>query len=84
MYSRLFLAKDLLANDGIVLISIDNNEHANLKLLCDDIFGEENFIDSIVWQKKSSAKGVPPQSMMVNVHEYVLAYRKKAAFSFAG
>lgn len=84
MYSRLLLARDLLANDGAIFISIDENEHNNLKLLCDDVFGEENFIDSIVWEKKSSAKGVPPKSMMVNVHEYVVAYHRKGAFQFVG
>lgn len=84
MYSRLLLARDLLADDGAIFISIDENEHNNLKLLCDDVFGEENFIDSIVWEKKSSAKGVPPRSMMVNVHEYVVAYHRKGAFQFVG
>lgn len=84
MYPRLLLARDLLAEDGVIFISIDDNEHNNLKILCDDVFGEENFIDSIVWEKKSSAKGVPPRSMMVNVHEYVLAYQRNGQFSFVG
>jgi len=84
MYPRLLLARDLLTDDGVIFISIDDNEHNNLKLLCDDVFGEENFIDSIVWEKKSSAKGVPPHSMMVNVHEYVVAYHRNGAFRFVG
>lgn len=49
-----------------------------------EIFGEVNYIDSIVWNKKASAKGVPPQSMMVNVHEYIVAYRKNTGFKFIG
>ena len=44
MYPRLLLARDLLRDDGIIFISIDDNEQANLKLLCDDVFGEENFV----------------------------------------
>ena len=84
MYPRLLLARDLLSQDGVIFISIDDNEQANLKLLCDDVFGEENFIDIIVWEKKSSAKGVPPRNMMVNVHEYILAYQKSDSFKFFG
>ena len=84
MYPRLLLARDLMADDGVILISIDKNEHSNCKLICDDIFGEENYIDSIIWEKKTGAKGVPPQNMMVNVHEYVIAYQKRTGFHFAG
>lgn len=84
MYPRLKLARDLLTDDGVIFISIDNHEQANLKKICDDIFGEYNYIDSIVWDKKSSAKGVPPQSMMVNVHEYIVAYHRNGLFSFVG
>lgn len=50
MYARLQLAKDLLKDDGVIFISIDDNEQANLKLLCDDIFGEENFVASYIWE----------------------------------
>lgn len=84
MYPRLKIARDILADDGVILISIDKNEHANLKLLCDDIFGEENYIDSIIWEKKTGAKGVPPKNMMVNVHEYVVAFQKTSSFKFNG
>ncbi len=61
MYPRLQLARDLLADDGVIFISIDDNEQANLKLICDDIFGEENFVADIIWRKKtgaSDAKGI--------------------------
>ena len=84
MSKRLRLAKNLMKEDGVIFISIDDNELAQLKLLCDEIFGEENFIDSIVWDKKSSAKGVPPKNMIVNVHEYIIAYQKGDGFKFVG
>ena len=50
MYSRLLLARDLLKEDGVIFISIDDNEQANLKLICDDVFGEENFIETYIWE----------------------------------
>lgn len=84
MEKRLRLAHRLLKNTGVIFISIDDHEQAQLKLLCDEIFGEKNFIDSIVWDKKASAKGVPPKNMMVNVHEYIVAYQKAEGFSFVG
>jgi adenine-specific DNA-methyltransferase len=70
MYSRLQLAKDLLTQDGVIFISIDDNEQANLKLLCDDVFGEENFVSSMVWSagKKNDSKHIS------NSHEYILVY----------
>ena len=81
---RILIAKELLKDDGVIFISIDDNEFAQLKLLCDSIFGESNFVDCLVWDKKSSAKGVPPKNMIVNVHEYVLVYQKSDKFSFIG
>jgi adenine-specific DNA-methyltransferase len=84
MEKRLKLARNLLTDDGVIFISIDDNEQANLKLLCDEIFGERNFVDCITWNKKSSAKGVPPKNMLVNVHEYILCYQKSLKFSFIG
>lgn len=83
MSKRLCLAKKLLKEEGVIFISIDDNEFAQLKVLCDEIFGEQNFVDCISWEKKSSAKGVPPQNMIVNVHEYILVY-KNPRFSFIG
>ena len=49
MYSRRLLARDLLTDDGVIFISIDDNEQTNLKLLCDDVFGEENFVADAIW-----------------------------------
>ena len=84
MYSRLKLARNLLTDDGVIFISIDRNEQANLIQICDEIFGRANYIDTIVWDKKISAKGVPPKNMMVNVHEYIVSYQKNGKFKFVG
>ena len=51
MYSRLILAQELMTNDGVIFISIDDNELCNLKLMCDEIFGKENFITQFVYEK---------------------------------
>lgn len=82
MNKRLKLAKNLLSEKWVIFISIDDNELFQLKLLCDEIFWSENFIDSIVWDKKSSAKWVPPRNMLVNVHEYIVVYQKWDWFKF--
>lgn len=71
MASRLQLAKDLLTNDGVIFISIDDNEQANLKLLCDSIFGEENFWASIPRITKKSGKS---SDVIALNHDYVLVY----------
>ena len=73
MASRLQLAKDLLTNDGVIFISIDDNEQANLKLLCDSIFGEENLISQIIIQ--SNKKG-QTYKQLAKTHEYLLVYAK--------
>ena len=59
MYPRLLLARDLLTPDGVIFISIDDNEQANLKLICDAIFGEECFVASIPWRKRTAKSDVP-------------------------
>ena len=84
MYPRLKLLQKLLADDGAIFISIDDNEFANLRLICDEIFGKHNFVETIIWDKKAGAKGVPPRSMLVNVHEYIIVYSKQSNFSFTG
>ncbi|MBR1661530.1 MAG: hypothetical protein IJ694_04570 [Acidaminococcaceae bacterium] len=74
MYPRLLLARDLLSEDGVIFISIDDNEQANLKMLCDSIFGEENFIGTII-QNKQNAKN---DSLNIQKnHEYIIVYRKR-------
>ena len=82
LYPRLRIAKDLLAEDGAIFVSIDEHEHANLVQIMSEVFGSKNYIDSIVWDKKASAKGVPPRNMMVNVHEYIVVYQKGGASAF--
>lgn len=74
IYPRLRLAKDLLTNDGVIFISIDDNEVRNLKIVCDDIFGAKNFVAQLVWQNK---KGGGNDSKYVAIeHEYILAYAR--------
>lgn len=57
---------------GIIFISIDDNEMHNLKKICDEVFGEENFIDTIIWKKKYG--GGAKEKYLVSVHEYILIY----------
>lgn len=73
MYPRLKLAKDLLADDGVIFISIDDNEVDNLKKTSDMIFGENNFVVRIIWKKRST----PPNDKIIGAaHEYALVYAK--------
>lgn len=74
MYSRLLLARQLLKEDGIIFISIDDNEVGNLRKLCDEVLGEENFIEQIIWKKRYG--GGAKEKYLVNLHEYVLMYAK--------
>lgn len=76
MYPRLLLARDLLSKDGVIFISIDDNEQANLKILCDEIFGEENFVGLMTIQ--SNPRGSQSSKFLSNVHEYILMYSKNA------
>lgn len=73
MYPRLLLARDLLRQDGVIFISIDDNEQANLKLLCDEIFGEENFVASFT---RVTKKGGKSSDATAKNHDYVLTYVK--------
>lgn len=85
MEKRLILARNLLKESGAILISIDEHEFAQLKLLCDSVFGEKNFVEVFVYDKKSAPKGVPPKNMVASVHEYILCYAKdNDKFSFVG
>ncbi len=74
MYPRLLLARDLLSKDGVIFISIDDNEQANLKLLCDDVFGEENFVANLIWQKKYSPQN--DAKWFSNMHDHIICYAK--------
>ena len=74
MSKRLRIAKRLLSDRGVIFISIDDNEQANLKLLCDEVFGEDKFISNIIWQKnyasKNNSQGIPAAT------EYLITYSK--------
>lgn len=73
MYPRLRLAANLLRDDGVIFISIDDNEMDNLKKICNEVFGEENFLGMILWKKKTNGNNmgfIPP------VHDYILAYAR--------
>lgn len=74
MYPRLFLARNLLKDDGVIFISIDDNEVANLRLIMDEIFGEENFIANFVWN--SSTGGGIRGKFLNQSHQYILVYSK--------
>ncbi|WP_430599652.1 site-specific DNA-methyltransferase [Enterococcus sp. DIV0179] len=75
MYPRLKLARNLLSDSGVIFISIDDNEQANLKLLVDEIFGENNFIANIIWENKEGG-GKSDSKFFRNKHEYILVYSK--------
>ena len=79
MYPRLFLARNLLKEDGVIFVSIDDNEVHNLRMLMNEVFGEENFLASIVWQKKYGPANDATQFSAT--HEYILAYSKNLNWS---
>ena len=74
MYPRLQLARELLSKDGVIFISIDDNEQANLKLLCDYVFGEENFVAQFIWEKRVNRENRNEISVR---HDYILCYSKE-------
>jgi adenine-specific DNA-methyltransferase len=81
IYSRLKLAKDMLADNGVIFISIDDNEQQNLKKVCDEIFGDNNFIAQFVWEKKKK-----PSFLNANLGtktEYIMCYSKKRSLTGA-
>ena len=82
MRKRLLLAYDLLSSDGVIFISIDDNELYQLKLLCDEIFGEKNFIANII--VKSNPRGEQSNKYIAGVHDYLLVYRKSGLLSLTG
>ena len=75
IYPRLLLARDLLTQDGAIFISIDDNESKNLRAICDEIFGESNFVGDVIWQKtyspRNDSKGIPTET------EHILIYAKQ-------
>ncbi len=82
MSKRLILSKNLLKETGIIFISIDDNELGQLKLLCDEIFGESNFVANFVWKRRSGAND--PKNFVSTDHEYILCYKKSEKASLMG
>ncbi|MEA3450847.1 MAG: site-specific DNA-methyltransferase [Bacteroidota bacterium] len=79
IYPRLYIAKQLLKDDGVIFISIDDNEVAQLRLLMDEIFGEENFVGNIIWQTATDNN----PSQISTEHEYVICYSKNGIYQEA-
>lgn len=87
MYPRLKLARDLLRDDGVIFISIDDNEQANLKIICDEIFGENNFIGNIGWESKTKSQNTKDSYNKLQPRiEYILCYamQEKIRFNLIG
>ena len=76
MYPRLLLARDLLKDDGVIFISIDDNEQGNLKLICDDVFGEDNFVANIIVQANKRGQ---TYKQLAKTHEYLFVYTKNVS-----
>jgi len=74
MYPRLKLARNLLREDGVIFISIDDNEVSNLRKLCDEIFGEENFVADIIWEKRFTRNN--DAKLMSSVYDHTILFRK--------
>lgn len=74
MHARLQLARNLLRDDGVIFISIDDNEQANLKRMCDEVFGNQNFVNTVVWEKRYSPQNAV--KWFSESHDFVLVYAK--------
>ena len=74
IYPRLKVARDLLTDDGVIFISIDDNEQENLKRVCDEIFGESNFVTDFIWEKRLNREN---RKEVSSRHDYILCYSKK-------
>ena len=77
IYSRLLLARNLLTDDGVIFISIDDNEQENLKKCCDEVFGGQNFVAQLVWERAYAPKN--DARFISNSHDYVLMYARNLA-----
>ena len=82
MYPRLYLARNLLREDGVIFISIDDNEVSNLRKLCDEIFGEENFVGQFIWKRRASSAMC--DNNVSTDHEYVICFQKGSLLGFLG
>lgn len=85
IYPRLRISKDYLAEDGVILVSINSYEAENLKKLCDEIFGETNYVCRFGWETKKAAQGMTTSNMVVDNQEMIYAYAKNiSCFKFRG
>ena len=82
LYPRLRLAKDLLTDDGVIFISIDDNEYSHLKDICDEIFGNQSYLATFVWKRRASSQ--MDKSKCSADHEYILAYKGKCFDALRG
>src|SRR5699024_10524329 len=80
MYPRLRLAANLLRDDGVIFISIDDNEVTNLRKICDEVFGEENFLACIVWEKRFTRSN--NARLFASLTDYILVYRKSPSVNY--
>lgn len=78
MYPRMKLARNLLKEDGVLFVTLDDTEVADMRLICDEIYGEENFVANVVWQKKYAVANDDPGIGVM--HDHVLVYRKSDSF----
>lgn len=83
MYPRLYLAKNLLRDDGVIFVSIDDNEVHNLRMIMNEIFGEENHLITLIWHRRQNADNRNENNASTD-HEYVLVYTKSIGFKLAG
>ena len=83
MYPRLRVARSLLTKDGVIAVSVDDVEESNLRKLCDDIFGEENFIAQLVWKSRISEDTRATHGVSSD-HEYIICYSRNEGTSFRG
>ena len=74
IYSRLKLSKNMLSDDGVIFISIDDNEQASLKRMCDEVFGDQNFVSTVVWEKRYSPQNAV--KWFSEAHDFILVYAK--------
>ena len=80
IYARILIAKNFLASNGVIFISIDDHEFANLKKICDEVFGEKNFVGDLIWKSKSG--GANDSRYFAVDHEHIIAYAKNADMLF--
>src|SRR5690606_37186370 len=75
MYPRLYLARNLLRDDGVIFISIDDHEVHNLRRICDEIFGEENFVANVIWERAFAPKN--DAKYFSDSHDHIIVFTKK-------